>query len=153
MLVHLYPRAWRHRYGEEFEEVLLDSRGDLATALNIALAAIREHIFPTQGGMMDRESISFSSLVRYPSALIPMIMSLMALALVSGHIVLYGAVREADEGTTAHLWQILMAGQAPVLLFFAIKWIPRVPLKAFGVMALQVGSVLAAMAPVLYFNL
>ena len=30
-----------------------------------------------------------------------------------------------DEGTIAHLWQLLMAGQLPVLAFFAIKWLPR----------------------------
>jgi hypothetical protein len=35
-------------------------------------------------------------------------------------------VHEADEGTLAHLWQLL-AGQIPVLAFFAIKWLPRAP--------------------------
>ena len=80
-------------------------------------------------------------------------MSLTALAIVLGHIALYGAAREADEGATAHLWQILMAGQLPVLAFFAIKWLPRAPRQALGVLALQAGAVLASMAPVFYFNL
>ncbi len=35
-----------------------------------------------------------------------------------------GLVREPDEGTIAHLWQLLMAGQMPFLAFFAIKWLP-----------------------------
>jgi hypothetical protein len=46
-----------------------------------------------------------------------------------------------------------MAGQLPVLLFFAVKWLPRAFKPALGVLALQAGAVLASMAPVLYFNL
>jgi len=102
---------------------------------------------------MDRDPGSFGAVVRRPSALVPIAMSLTALTLVLGHIALYGHAREADEGTTAHLWQILMAGQLPVLLFFAVKWLPRAFKPALGVLALQAGAVLASMAPVLYFNL
>ncbi|MGA2170128.1 MAG: hypothetical protein ABSG62_18175 [Terracidiphilus sp.] len=46
-----------------------------------------------------------------------------------------------------------MAGQLPVLAFFAIRWLPRAPKATLGVLALQAGAVLAAMAPVYYFNL
>jgi hypothetical protein len=77
----------------------------------------------------------------------------MALALVLGHIALYGAAREADEGAAAHLWQILMAGQIPVLAFFAIKWLPKAPRQTLYVLAMQAGAALSAMAPVFYFNL
>ena len=80
-------------------------------------------------------------------------MSLTALALVLVHIAIYGHAREADEGPIAHLWQILMAAQLPVLLFFAFRWLRRAPKQALGVLALQAGAVLSAMAPVLYFNL
>jgi hypothetical protein len=80
-------------------------------------------------------------------------MSLIALMLVIGHIAVFGAAREADEGTTAHLWQILMAGQIPVLAFFAIKWLPRAPRQTLYVLALQAGAALASAAPVIYFNL
>ena len=80
-------------------------------------------------------------------------MSLAALTLVLVHIAVFGAAREADEGTTAHLWQILMAAQLPVLVFFAIKWLPRAPRQTLYVLGLQAGAVLASMAPVFYFNL
>jgi hypothetical protein len=80
-------------------------------------------------------------------------MSLVALALVLGHIALYGPAREADEGAVAHLWQLLMAGQLPVLAFFAIKWLPRATKPALGVLALQAVAVLAAVAPVFLLNL
>jgi hypothetical protein len=47
--------------------------------------------------------------MKQPSGLIPMAMSLAALALVLGHIAIFGVVHDADE--SAHLWQLLMAGQ------------------------------------------
>jgi hypothetical protein len=87
------------------------------------------------------------------SALIPVAMSLAALAVVLVHVALYGAAREADEGTAAHLWQILMTAQIPVIAFFAIKWLPRSPRQALLVLALQACAALAALAPVYFLNL
>ena len=80
-------------------------------------------------------------------------MSLAALAIVLGHIALFGVTREADEGAAAHLWQLLMAGQLPIVAFFAIKWLPRRPSQALLVLALQAGAALAALAPVYLLNL
>jgi hypothetical protein len=153
VMIRLYPRAWQHRYGDEFEALLESNPGSLAQIANVALFALHERIFPTQGGKMDRNPDSFGAVVRHPSALIPIAMSLTALALVLGHIAIYGPAREADEGAVAHLWQILMAAQLPVLPLFAVKWLRRAPKQALGVLALQAGAVLSAMAPVLYFNL
>jgi hypothetical protein len=64
-------------------------------------------------------------------------MSLIALALVLGHVALFGVVHEADEGTAAHLWQLLMAVQVPIIAFFAIKYVPQKPKQALLVLALQ----------------
>jgi hypothetical protein len=91
--------------------------------------------------------------MKKPSAWIPLVMSFAALALVLGHIAIFGAAREPDEGTAAHIWQILMAAQVPIVAFFAIKWLPRTPKQALLVLALQAGAVLAALAPVFFFNL
>jgi hypothetical protein len=107
---------------------------------------------------MNRDPRSFASIVRNPSAFLPLAMSLIALTmlgctLVNDVIQHGGVVREADEGTVAHLWQILMAGQAPVIAFFAIKWLPRAPRQSLGVLALQAGAALASMAPVFLLNL
>ena len=79
-------------------------------------------------------------------------MSCAALALVMGHIALFGVAREPDEGIAAHLWQLLMAGQIPVVAFFAIKWLPRSPRPALLVLALQGGAAFAALAPVFLLN-
>jgi hypothetical protein len=93
------------------------------------------------------------SIMKKPSAWLPMAMSLAALAVVLGHVAMFGVVREADEGTAAHIWQILMAAQVPIVAFFAIKWLPRTPRPALLVLALQGGAALAALAPVFFLNL
>jgi hypothetical protein len=80
-------------------------------------------------------------------------MSLTALGIMLGHIAIYGVAHEADEGAAAHLWQILMAGQVPVIAFFAIKWLPRAPKQALYVLALQAGVALAAIVPVYFLHL
>jgi hypothetical protein len=101
----------------------------------------------------DQQSTSFGSVIKRPSAFLPVAMSLTALTIVVIHIALFGHARETDEGATAHLWQILMAGQMPVLALFFIKWLPRAPRQTLCVLALQAGAVLASLAPVFYFNL
>ncbi len=91
--------------------------------------------------------------LKQPSALIPLAMSLAALALVVSHIATVGVAREADEGTAAHLWQLLMAGQIPIIAFFAIKWLPRRPGQTLSVLALQAAAGVAAAAPVFVLGL
>ena len=98
-------------------------------------------------------SEAFLSTLRRPSALIPLAMSFAALSLVLGHIAFFGAAREADEGTAAHLWQLLMAGQIPFIAFFAVRWLPRAPRPALLVLGLQAVAGLMAAAPVFYFKL
>ena len=80
-------------------------------------------------------------------------MSLVALGLVLGHVALFGVVHEADEGTTAHLWQVLMAAQVPIVAFFAIKYIPQQPKQALLILALQMVAALTACAPVFFLKL
>src|ERR687886_2081839 len=92
------------------------------------------------------------STVRRPSAVIPLAMSCAAFAVVLGHIAVAGVARQADEGTAAHLWQLLMAGQLPVVAFCAARWLPRSPRQALLVLALQAGAALAALAPVFLLN-
>jgi hypothetical protein len=88
-----------------------------------------------------------------------MVMSVTALAVLGGAYIFSvatghgGLAREPDEGAIAHIWQLLMAGQIPVLAFFAIKWLPRAPRPTIYVLAIQAGAALASMAPVYFLNL
>ena len=89
-----------------------------------------------------------SSTLKRPSAWLPLAMSGAALVIVLGHIAVAGLARQPDEGAAAHLWQVLMAGQIPVVAFFAVRWLPQRPAEAVPVLALQVVAALAALAPV-----
>lgn len=93
-----------------------------------------------------------ATLLKRPSALLPVVMSLAALSTVMAYAMMFGTARQADEGTAAHLWQLLMAGQLPVVAFFAIKWLPAEPRQAVLVLALQVGAAVAALFPVWWFQ-
>jgi hypothetical protein len=87
-------------------------------------------------------------MLKHPSAFLPVAISLGALATVLIYLALHGTAPQADEGSAAHIWQLLMAAQLPIVLFFAIKWLPRSPRQAVPILGLQVGAALAAMAPV-----
>lgn len=159
LLTRLYPRPWRERYGAEFEAFLQTGPSGFGTSMNVIRSALHEHIVPTQGGNMNPNPNSFRVILKHPSAFLPLAMSLTALGVLFAagiYGILHGAhgiIRQPDEGTAAHLWQLLMAGQLPVLLFFAIKWLPRAPRQTLYVLALQAGAALASIAPVLLLGL
>jgi hypothetical protein len=93
-----------------------------------------------------------AALLNRPSALIPLVMSATALAIVLGYAVMFGTAPQADEGIAAHIWQILMVGQFPVIAFYAIKWLPTQPKQALIVLSAQLGAALAAVFPVWWFR-
>jgi hypothetical protein len=93
-----------------------------------------------------------AALLRRPSAVIPVAMSIAALGTVIGYAAMFGTARQADEGAAAHIWQLLMAGQLPVMAFFVVKWLPTEPRRTLVVLALQAGAALAAMFPVWWFG-
>jgi hypothetical protein len=97
--------------------------------------------------------MNFSKMMKQPSAFLPVAMSFAALAMVLGHVVMFGVVPEADEGTAAHIFQLLMVAEVPIFAFFAIKWFPRFPRQALQVPAVQAGAALAALAPIFCLNL
>ena len=92
------------------------------------------------------------SLMKRPSAYLPLAMSLAALMLVLGHAAIFGVVHEADEGAAAHIWQILMAAQLPILAYFLLRWLPRRPRESLQVLALLVGTWLANFAAVYWLT-
>ncbi len=62
-------------------------------------------------------------------------------------------VRQPDEGTGAHLFQIWLVVEVLMVAFFAIKWLPLKPKQALLVLAIQIFAVLAACAPVFFLKL
>lgn len=92
-------------------------------------------------------------MLKQPSAFVPVAMSLAALGTVLLHVARFGVTHDPDEGTSAHIWQLLMAAQLPIIAFFAIKWLPQAPKEALAVLGLQLAAVLAALAPVYFLKL
>lgn len=99
--------------------------------------------------------MNLPTLLHRPSAFLPLTMSVMALVLVLGHVAVLGvgAARQPDEGAVAHIFQLLIAGQIPLVVYFAIKWLPRDLRKSLSVLALQAVAVVAALASVYFFQL
>jgi len=70
LLMRLYPRLWRERYGAEFEAFLQSRQGGLRESANVVCSALHERISPTREGAMDQDSRSFQAwCVRAPWAI------------------------------------------------------------------------------------
>jgi hypothetical protein len=70
LLVRLYPRLWRERYGAEFEAFLQAGQGGLRASANVFWAAFYERIFPTRDGDVVQDPHSLQSwCVRAPWAI------------------------------------------------------------------------------------
>ncbi len=67
-------------------------------------------------------------------------MSVAALADIGWYLAPYGPIGQPDEGLHAHLWQLLMLLQLPVVAYFAYSWTPRAPRPALVVIGLQVAA-------------
>ena len=93
------------------------------------------------------------SLVGRPSAFVPLLMSLTALIVVVGYVSIFGTARQADEGAAAHIWQLLICAQVPIVALFVVKWLPRAPRAALCVLAMQFVALLVAATPVLFLHL
>lgn len=92
-------------------------------------------------------------ILKRPSAYAPILMSLLALATIAAHVIRVGAARETDESAAAHLWQLLMIAQIPVIAGFAVKWWRRAPRNVGVIFALQLLAAAAAVAPVWFLRL
>ncbi|QQG41857.1 MAG: hypothetical protein HYV90_00895 [Candidatus Woesebacteria bacterium] len=93
------------------------------------------------------------SLLSKTSAWLPIAMSATALIFTLVWLAIFGIVRSEDEGMAAHIFQLLMGGQLPIILFFAIKWLPQKPKLALLVLVLQFIAGLIAFAPVYFLEL
>jgi len=118
VLIRLYPAVWRRRYGTEFEVLLQDERRGWRSSLNVVTAAALEHVSGFGGGTMQQNRTHFEGFAASERTHSHGDVDDGAGARAWPHSDVWAA-READEGAVAHLWQILMAAQVPVLLFFA----------------------------------
>lgn len=135
LLVRLYPRAWRERYGAEFAAMLEGPHGGVRasaltlvrTSANVIWSALGERVFPTVGGPMEQSR--FQSLcIRAPWAmfgLAPFVLLMAAYAVAC--LILWSG------------WKMFLPGAET----------PFVPIDGFAIVYFQIGRLLYFTAPVL----
>ena len=86
--------------------------------------------------------------MRWLGAILPVVMTLTVVAagLIEG--LQTGFARQPDEGTAAHLFQILMPAQVPIIAIFAAAQLPVRPRWAGWILVLQIGLAVALVAAV-----
>ncbi len=83
-----------------------------------------------------------------PAAWMPALMSLGAIVVVALQLAIKGIGPDAAEGALAHLWQLLMLAQLPLIAFFAYRWLRRAPRQALTILAAQGLALMTAALPV-----
>jgi hypothetical protein len=92
--------------------------------------------------------MSVETVFRRPSGLLPVAMSSIALLLVLAQVATVGVEPQADEGAAAHIWQLLMVAQLPLIAYFGIRWVPPAPRQGLIVLVTQLAFALVAAMPV-----
>ncbi|MDO8557564.1 MAG: hypothetical protein Q7S09_00010 [bacterium] len=79
-----------------------------------------------------------NAIIKKPSAWIPIAAPLIFFAYLVIYITVFGIVREEDEVTGAHFFQLWLVLEPLAIGFFAVKWLPRAPKQASLILALQI---------------
>jgi hypothetical protein len=112
-----------------------------------------EQSSPPKGGLVLWYYVAMK-LLKELSAWVPIAMSIAVIFILGGFMILSGPpVGEPDEGVAAHVFQLLMAGQVPIIALFALKWLPQRPREALQVLVLQFAAGIIAAVPVFIFQL
>lgn len=90
--------------------------------------------------------------LRYPTVFLPLVMSLLALSMVLIHFAIFGIIEEANEGAAAHIFQLLMVGQAPFVVFLAFKRLAIALRQTFFFIVFQFFAGLAAIIAVFFLT-
>ncbi len=83
----------------------------------------------------------------------PVILSLLALALVAAALIFGWERGMKDEGAVAHTWQLLIAVQAPLIAIFLVTADWRRYRRELAPLAMQAAALAAALAPVAILRL
>ncbi|MBV8363014.1 MAG: hypothetical protein JO193_00455 [Candidatus Eremiobacteraeota bacterium] len=92
-------------------------------------------------------------LLQRPTAFIPPLISAFLIALITIQVAHFGTAHEADEGTAAHLFQLLMPLQFVIIAVFASVWLPKKRMAALQVLSIQISAAAAVLALVFFLRL
>src|SRR3989442_11343814 len=101
---------------------------------------------------MGRTMPARSSPLKHWSGWLPIAIPVFLFLLALRYVAINGLLRQADEGTEAHLFQLLMPVQLAVMAYFALTWLPRSPRGTLPVLALQAIAAAAVFAAVYWIE-
>ena len=90
--------------------------------------------------------------IKQPTVFLPLVMSFVALTMVLVHFAIFGIVEETDDGTAAHIFQVLILAQVPFISFLAFRWLAPAPGQVLFFILLQVSAALAAIVAVFFLT-
>jgi hypothetical protein len=94
-----------------------------------------------------------NSLFKQPSAWIPLLMSFTALAMILVYVAMFGThTGNGDEGTPAHIFQLIMIAQLPIAGYFAVRWLPKQPKQSLLVLAAQAVAWIIPIVTIMYLE-
>jgi hypothetical protein len=145
----LFPRWWWRRYGAELEALVDETDRGWPTTLDLVVSALKVRVTQRAPRAQARGDPNPFCL---PSGVLPLLMSLLAMSAVVEYAVRFGTAPQSDEGTAAHVWQLMMGCQLPIVLYFAVRWVPRLGRRAAGVTTAHLVAAFAAVVPVWWFG-
>jgi len=94
------------------------------------------------------------NIIRKPSAWLPIAISLVVLTSILGYVAVatFGVVPEDGSRIFSIYFQWLTLAQVPIIVFFAIKWLPRQSKQAALILALQIIAAVISIAPIGLFE-
>lgn len=126
MLVRMYPRAWRERYGAEFTALLEERPDGFGAVFDVMGSAVRERAFPVAGGTMMAESSRWENFgKRAPWAVFGVApVALLAVSYCVALLILWTGWRmflpaEKTPFVPIHGWAIAYFGVGRLLYFLA----------------------------------
>jgi hypothetical protein len=72
-----------------------------------------------------------------PLGLAPVVMSMFCIGMILLHVARFGTLKQEDEGTEVHLFQLLMVLQIPLILIFVGRWWPDRRRETLVILSLQ----------------
>ena len=81
-----------------------------------------------------------------------MLMSGVVIAAIVWHLARFGLAHQTDEGTAAHLFQILMPLEVPIIGYFAARWLPVNPRWAARVLVAHMAFVVVIVGTVFFLD-
>jgi hypothetical protein len=94
------------------------------------------------------------NIIRKPSAWLPIAISLVVFTSILCYVAvaIFSVAPEEGSRIFSIYFQWLTLAQVPIIVFFAIKWLPRQPKQAALILALQVIAAVISLAPIGIFE-